>query len=136
MKKSIYLFFISFCLYKIAYCKKNSGGDIDWKEDYTSLEEVGTALVIGAVIILIGYLLKKVKPIEVLGKIFIVIGALFGGSPLFVFVIQIIEYVITKILRLADFTFHLALKVGLVVWAILVVYSILKKVYKWLSGNN
>jgi len=131
MKKHIPILIMLFALCNLAYSQDYEGGrpsDIE-DEEIITLTEVGYSLISGVILAFIGFLIKQIKSIEGLGNLFIIIGAILGGGTLLLYILQIVEIILTTVVGFA-------IKAALVIGIIIVVFWILRSIYEWLTGNN
>lgn len=131
MKKYILIIMMLLILCNLAYSQYYDRGrpsDIE-DEEIVTLSEVGFSLIAGAIIAFAGYLLKQIKAIEGLGNLLIILGAILGGGSLLIFILQIVEMILTTVVSFA-------IKAVFVIGIIIAAFWILSGIYEWITGNN
>jgi hypothetical protein len=130
MKKLIILLVLFFST-QLVYCQYDSGAyndDIDDDEKYT-IATVGFSLISGGIIAIIGFLVMQIKPLNTFGKIILGIGAFLGLGTLLMYILQIIQMLLSA-------AFNLAWKIAIVIAIIFVIWVIIRSIYDWICGNN
>lgn len=131
MKKYISILMMLLIFSNLAYSQYYDRGrpsDIE-DEEIVTLSEVGFSLMVGAILAFVGYLLKQIKAIEGLGNLLIILGAILGGGSLLIFILQIVEMILTTVVSFA-------IKAALVIGIIIIAFWLLRSIYEWLTGNN
>jgi hypothetical protein len=98
-------------------------------EEWMSLGQVGLTLVSGLVFAGVGYLLSKIKPISVLGKVIMWIGLISGGGSVVLYILQIIGMLLSA-------AFSLAWKLLIIGVICYIVYLFVSGIVGWLRKNS
>lgn len=131
MKKYISALMMLLVLCNLTYSQYYDRGrpsDIE-DEEIVTLSEVGFSLMAGSILAFVGYLIRQIKAIEGLGNLLIILGAILGGGSLLIFILQIVELILTTVVSFA-------IKAALVIGIIIVIFWLLRGIYEWLTGNN
>ena len=121
MKKSLF-FIASILVLKFAYAQWDRGGSLDYDDETITIEDVGASIFAGLCMVVIGFIIMQLKPIKMLGKILIGLGALLAVGRIFLYLLQIVGSILS-----------VALKAAIVIGAILLIIWLMRSIYEWIK---
>lgn len=129
-KKLIYIIFLILLISKGAVAQNDHYGrpnDIE-DEEIITLGEVGFSILIGLILVFVGYFLKSIKMTEGLGKIVNVFGYIIAIGSLVMYVLQIATLVLTTVISIG-------IKIALVIGGVYLAYCILKYLFNSIKNG-
>jgi hypothetical protein len=127
MKKYSVCLILFLVIGKIVHAQWDRGGSLDYDdEEIRTIEDVGVSIVVGLIFAVVGYILMQIKAVNGLGKVLVGLGLIVAAGSIVVYLLQIVGMLLSVALSFA-------LKVALVIGAFLLVISILKGIYEWLT---
>jgi len=121
LKKSLF-FIASILVLKFAYSQWDRGGSLDYDDEIITIEDLGASIFAGLCMVVIGFIIMQLKPIKVLGKIMIGLGALLAVGRIFLYLLQIIGSILS-----------VALKAAIAIGAILMIIWLMRSIYEWIK---